>query len=53
MNRPMNQSTQESLMKVVERAVRPLRACKVRKLAIREEQLPHLTALYCEEAARR
>lgn len=52
MNQSMHQTTQESLMKVVERAVRPLRAGKVRKLAMREELLGHLTALYSEESAR-
>jgi len=49
----MNESTNETLMKVVERAVRPLHAGKVRKLAMREELLGHLTAIYTEESARR
>jgi hypothetical protein len=43
----------EKLMKIVERAVRPLRAGKVRKLAMREELLGHLTAIYHEELNRR
>jgi fumarate reductase subunit C len=49
----MNESMNETLMKVVERAVRPLRAGKVRKLAMREELLGHLTAIYTEESERR
>lgn len=40
---------QERLMKQVERAVRPVRAGRRRKLAMREELLAHLTALYEEE----
>ena len=43
----------EQLMKVVERAVRPLQAGKTRKLAMREELLGHLTAIYNEELSRR
>jgi len=49
----MNETINETLMKVVERAVRPLRAGKVRKLAMREELLGHLTAIYAEESERR
>jgi fumarate reductase subunit C len=50
----MNESAaNEKLMKIVERAVRPLHAGKVRKLAMREELLGHLTAIYNEELNRR
>src|SRR5262245_60513230 len=42
----------ETLMKHVERVVRPLRAGKDRKLAMRRELLAHLTAIYEEELAR-
>lgn len=49
----MNETMNETLMKVVERAVRPLHAGKVRKLAMREELLGHLTVIYADESARR
>lgn len=49
----MNETMNETLMKVVERAVRPLHAGKVRKLAMREELLGHLTAIYTEEFEQR
>jgi|GEM_PF-2542918 hypothetical protein len=52
MSKSMNEATHENLMKVVERAVRPLRAGTARKLAMREELLGHLTANYEEELAR-
>lgn len=39
----------EQLKRQVERAVRPVRAGRVRKLQMREELLAHLTALYEEE----
>ena len=39
----------EALMKHVERVVRPVRAGKIRKLAMRRELLAHLTAIYDEE----
>lgn len=42
-----------ALRKQVERAVRPVRAGKRRKLLMREELLAHLTALYEEERAGR
>lgn len=42
-----------SLRKQVERAVRPVRAGKRRKLLMREELLAHLVALYEEERSRR
>jgi hypothetical protein len=41
-----------SLKKVVERAVRPVRASEARKLQMRVELLGHLTGLYEEERAR-
>jgi ATP-dependent Clp protease ATP-binding subunit ClpC len=40
------------LMKIVERAVRPVRASVVRKRRMREELLAHLTAIYEEELSR-
>ncbi|HEV7282266.1 MAG TPA: hypothetical protein VGN57_18835 [Pirellulaceae bacterium] len=42
----------EQLMKVVERAVRPVRAGRTRKLQMRLELLAHLTGLYEEERTR-
>jgi hypothetical protein len=42
----------QELMKVVERAVRPVRADRRRKLRMRQELLSHLTALYVEERAK-
>lgn len=42
----------EELMKVVERAVRPVRASKSVKLRMRQELLAHVTALFEEERAR-
>jgi hypothetical protein len=42
----------EQLMKQVERAVRPVRAGKARKMQMREELLAHLTALHEEERER-
>jgi hypothetical protein len=42
----------EKLMKVVERAVRPVRAGKDRKMQMREELLAHLAATYEEERKR-
>ena len=42
----------EELMKIVERAVRPVRAGRTRKLQMRQELLAHLTGLYEEERAR-
>lgn len=41
-----------ALMKIVERAVRPVRANTIRKLKIRDELLAHLTAIYDEELTR-
>lgn len=41
-----------ALRKQIERAVRPVRAGRDRKLAMREELLGHLTALYTEEFQR-
>jgi ATP-dependent Clp protease ATP-binding subunit ClpC len=41
-----------SLMKIVERAVRPVRAGIVRKRRMREELLAHLTAIYEDELSR-
>jgi len=41
-----------ALRKQVERAVRPVHAGKDRKLAMREELLAHLTAIYAEERER-
>lgn len=52
MSESMSETVHENLMKAVERAVRPLRAGTVRKLAMREELLGHLTATYEEELAR-
>jgi ATP-dependent Clp protease ATP-binding subunit ClpC len=40
-----------SLMKIVERAVRPVRASVVRKRKMREELFAHLTAIYEQELA--
>jgi ATP-dependent Clp protease ATP-binding subunit ClpC len=40
------------LMKIVERAVRPVRASVVRKRQMREELLAHLTAIYEDELSR-
>lgn len=42
----------EKLMKVVERAVRPVRVGRTRKLQMRLELLSHLTAIYDEEFGR-
>jgi hypothetical protein len=39
-------------MKIVERAVRPVRAIKVRKRKFRDELLAHLSAIYDEELSR-
>jgi hypothetical protein len=44
--------TRFSLMKIVERAVRPVRASIVRKRKMREELFAHLTAIYEQELAR-
>ena len=41
-----------ALMKIVERAVRPVRANTIRKRKIRDELLAHLTAIYDEELTR-
>lgn len=43
--------TRLAMMKIVERAVRPLRASTAAKRKIREELLAHLTAIYHEELA--
>jgi ClpA/ClpB-like protein len=44
--------TRHAQMKLVERAVRPVRASQPRKRKMREELLAHLTAIYEEEQAR-
>ena len=46
----MNESTLTQLKILVERAVRPLRACISRKKKMREELLAHVTTVYDEEA---
>lgn len=48
----MNDQVVNELKRVVERAVRPLRAGDARKLRMREELLDHLAAIYQEEEAR-
>jgi hypothetical protein len=48
----MNESTRNSLMVVIEKAVRPVRAGETRKLKMREELLAHLTSIYEEEFER-
>ncbi|HEY4760479.1 MAG TPA: hypothetical protein VIH42_07860 [Thermoguttaceae bacterium] len=48
----MNENTRKSLMIIVERAVRPVRAGEARKLHMREELLAHLTAIFEDEVAR-
>ena len=49
----MNDPIQQALMKHIERAVRPLRAGRRRKLQIREELLAHLSAIYRDEVDQR
>ena len=49
MNENLSPDIQQSLMKHVERAVRPIPAGKKRKLQMREELLAHLTGIYQEE----
>jgi hypothetical protein len=46
----MNESTLTQLKILVERAVRPVRACLHRKRRIREELLAHVTAVFEEES---
>jgi len=46
----MNDTTLNELKIVVERAVRPIKACLPRKRRMREELLAHLTAIFEEEA---
>jgi hypothetical protein len=48
----MNDQVLNELKRVVERAVRPVRAGDLRKLRMREELLDHLTAIYEEELQR-
>jgi hypothetical protein len=45
-------SSNSELMKVVERAVRPVRATRQRKLRMRQELLAHVSAIYEEERSR-
>jgi len=49
MNTTINPEAEIVLRKQVERAVRPVRASRDRKLAMREELFGHLTAIYAEE----
>jgi len=46
----MNDTTLNELKIVVERSVRPIKACLPRKRQMREELLAHLTAIFEEEA---
>jgi hypothetical protein len=48
----MNEQIQQALMTHVERAVRPLRAGRKRKLQMREELLAHLSSIYREQLDR-
>jgi hypothetical protein len=52
MNTEIRPEVELALRKQIERAVRPVHAGKDRKLAMREELLGHLTAIYTEELAR-
>jgi hypothetical protein len=53
MNTSISSATEIALRKHIERAVRPVRAGKSKKLAMREELLGHLTAIYLEEIEQR
>jgi hypothetical protein len=48
----MNESTLSQLRILIDRAVRPVRASRLRKRGMREEFLAHLSAVFEEEAAR-
>src|SRR6185436_19948483 len=52
MNTEIGPEVDLALRKQIERAVRPVQAGKDRKLAMREELLAHLTAIYTEERER-
>ena len=49
MNATISRSAEITLRKQIERCVRPVRAGRDRKLAMREELFAHLTAIYVDE----
>src|SRR5262245_52247030 len=53
MNTEISAEVDVALRKHVERAVRPVRAGKCKKLTMREELFGHLTAIYLEEVDQR
>jgi hypothetical protein len=52
MNIEISPDADLALRKQIERAVRPVRARRARKLVMREELLAHLTVIYSEERKR-